>query len=118
MADSDDRPGIPGALQLSVDDSVANGIYSNFQVVGSSETEFILDFAFLQPGPPRAGRQGSPRGKIRSRVIMNPKQAKLLARLLAQRIADYERHFGEIPMPRGAMMSGGASGAGGSGLPN
>jgi len=115
MADSDERSVLPGALQLSIDDSVANGMYSNFQVVGSSETEFILDFAFLQPGPPRNGRPGPPKGKIRSRVIMNPKQAKLLARLLSQRIADYERHFGQIPMPQGSVMM---SGSGGSGLPN
>jgi len=115
MADDDSRRPA-GALQLQVDDSVANGIYSNFQVVGSSETEFILDFAFLQPGPPRQGRSSSPRGKIRSRVIMNPKQAKMLAHLLSQRIADYERHFGTIEAPKGAMMMG--PGTGGSGLPN
>ena len=97
---------VPGNLKLSVDDDVAQGMYSNFQVVGSNETEFIIDFAYIQPNQPR--------GKVRARHILSPKHAKQLMGLLQQRIADHESRYGPIaaPMPRGDL------GGGGSGLPN
>lgn len=96
-------------LQLIYSDEVADGAYSNFQVVGNNETEFILDFAFVQPNSTKA--------KVKSRVILSPKHAKSLLRVLSQRVADYERRFGELPLRDPlAMMRGG--GNGGSGLPN
>lgn len=98
------NPPLPGNLQLQIDDDVANGIYSNFQVVGNNETEFVLDFAFLQPNLAR--------GKVRSRIILSPKHAKSLARVLAQRVADYEQRFGPIQLREGP------GGLPGSGLPN
>ncbi len=107
MSDERAPPASARKLQLLYSDAVADGIYSNFQVVGNNETEFILDFAFVQPNSPKA--------KVRSRVIMSPKHAKSLLRVLSQRVADYERRFGEIPLRDPlAMMSGG----GGGGLPN
>ncbi len=105
----DDRDPKPAArkLQLMYSDGVADGIYSNFQVVGNNETEFIMDFAFVQPNSAKA--------KVRSRVILSPKHAKSLLRVLSQRVNDYERRFGEIPLRDPlAMMSTG----GGGGLPN
>jgi len=95
-----------GKLQIQVDEETAQGIYSNFQAVGSNETEFVLDFAYVQPHQPR--------GKVRARAILSPKHAKQLMRLLQQRIADHESRYGPIPAPtpRGDL------GGGGSGLPN
>lgn len=114
MSESKPFPGNPGALQLTVDEAIAEGMYSNFQVVGSSETEFILDFAFIQPtprGPGDAG--GAPRGRVRSRIILHPKQAKSLLRVLGQRLADHERRYGTIPLQEGVLVPGS-----GGGLPN
>jgi hypothetical protein len=98
-----------GKLQLQIDDPVAQGIYSNFQVVGSNETEFVLDYAYIPPGQNK--------GKVRARIILSPKHAKALVGLLGQRIRDFESRFGTIPPPASAVFHGGKSG-GGSGLPN
>jgi len=95
-----------GKLQIQVDEDTAQGIYSNFQAVGSNETEFVLDFAYVQPHQPR--------GKVRARAILSPKHAKQLMRLLQQRIADHESRYGPISVP----VSRGDLGGGGSGLPN
>lgn len=98
--------GIPGKLKINIDDDVAQGIYSNFQAVGNNETEFVIDFAYVQPHQPR--------GKVRARTILSPKHAKALMRILQQRVADYEARYGPIP----AQMPGGETPGGGSGLPN
>ncbi len=95
-----------GKLQIQVDDETAQGVYSNFQAVGSNETEFVLDFAYVQPHQPR--------GKVRARAILSPKHAKQLMRLLQQRVADHEARYGPIAVP----LPGGDLGGGGSGLPN
>jgi len=109
---TDKRDPAARKLQLVYTDAVADGTYSNFQVVGNNETEFILDFAFVQPNSSKA--------KVKSRVILSPKHAKSLLRVLSQRVADYERRFGELPMrdSMAMMMGGNGSGSGGSGLPN
>ena len=107
-----DKPAPPIArkLQLLYSDSVADGIYSNFQVVGSNETEFVLDYAYIPPGQAK--------GKVRARIILSPKHAKALAGLLGQRIRDFESRFGTIPPPASAVLQGGGKTGGGSGFPN
>ena len=95
-----------GKLQIQIDDETAQGRYSNFQAVGSNETEFVLDFAYVQPHQPR--------GRVSSRVILSPKHAKQLMRILQQRVADHESRFGPIPVPLPVADPS----AGGSGLPN
>lgn len=88
-----------GQLKLAIDDATALGAYSNFQVVGSNETEFVLDFAYIPPQQPR--------GKVRSRIILSPKHAKALLRLLQQRVTDYETRYGPITLPRMVVQGDG-----------
>ena len=71
-----------------MDNEVSQGVYTNFTISNFSSEEFILDFAYLQPQQPK--------GKIRSRVIMSPKNAKRLAALLTQNISNYEKKYGLI----------------------
>src|SRR3989339_1762611 len=78
----------PVQLQIEMDDNVAQGIYANLAGVSHSETEFVLDFLFLQPGQPKA--------KLRSRVISSPVHTKRLLAALADNVRKYEERFGVI----------------------
>lgn len=77
-----------GQLQLSIDDQVAQGQYANMTLVNHTETEFILDFVFVQPMDPRA--------KVRARIVSSPKHAKRFLSALADNVARYEARFGAI----------------------
>ena len=70
MADSDSpKPATP-RIQLQLDDTVAQGAYSNIVLVNHTENEFVFDFAYLQPANPLA--------KVRSRIISSPRHTKRL----------------------------------------
>ena len=90
MSDSN-KPG-PKALKLNIkiDDDVAQGVYANLAMVVHGESEFLIDFMFLQPGRKEA--------KVGSRVILSPIQAKRLLSALSENVTRYERRFGNIPM--------------------
>ena len=77
-------------IQLQVDDDIGQGVYTNLVLINHTENEFVLDFAFLQPGNPRA--------KVRSRVISGPKHTKRLLLALQRNIEVYEKRFGEIEL--------------------
>ena len=79
-------------LQVEIDDQTANGVYSNIAMIGHSETEFILDFIFIQPQTQKA--------KVRSRVITSPAHAKRFLLALEDNIKKYEQRFGEIKTPQ------------------
>jgi hypothetical protein len=78
----------PPALQFSMDDAVASGVYSNFVNIIHNPAEFVFDFARSVPG--RADV------RILSRVLTTPVHAKQLLNALAQNIAIYEKNFGPI----------------------
>ena len=44
----------PPRIQLQVDEPIAQGTYSNIVLINHTENEFVLDFAYLQPGNPVA----------------------------------------------------------------
>jgi hypothetical protein len=90
---------LPHGIKLRIDEPTAQGQYSNMQVVGSNETEFVLDFAYLPPN-----QRG---GKVNSRIILSPKHAKGMLRLLSERVRDYEARFGPIVLPQGKPPGGG-----------
>jgi hypothetical protein len=75
-------------IQIELDEQSAQGVYSNLAMIGHSETEFILDFIFMQPRSAKA--------KVRSRVITSPMHVKRLLMALGENIKRYEERFGEI----------------------
>ena len=78
----------PVQLQVEMDDATAQGVYANLAAMSHTETEFVLDFLFVQPNAPKA--------KLRSRVISSPVHAKRVLAALADNIRKYEERFGTI----------------------
>ncbi len=75
-------------IQVQLDDDTAQGTYANLVLINHTENEFVLDFAFLQPGSPRA--------KVRARVISTPRHTKRLLRALQKNLERFEERFGTI----------------------
>lgn len=88
MSEPKVQPSQSVQLQVDIDDTVAQGVYANLAGVAHSETEFILDFLFLQPNQPKA--------KLRSRIISSPVHTKRLLAALADNVRKYEERFGTI----------------------
>jgi hypothetical protein len=88
MADNPKPPEVQ--LQIQLDDEMANGSYINMALVNHTETEFVLDFIYVQPQQPKA--------KVRSRVITNPKIMKRLLLAMQDNVAKFEAKFGPIQL--------------------
>ena len=67
----------------------AEGIYSNLVLISHSPSEFILDFARVLPGIPKA--------KVYSRIVMTPQNAKSLHGVLQRNLETFEKKHGKIP---------------------
>ena len=83
-------------IQLELDKDIAEGNYANLTLIAHSHSEFILDFARLLPGVPKA--------RVCARMLMTPQNAKALSRTLEMNIKRYEDMHGEIKMPGSQMM--------------
>ncbi len=57
-------------LQVEIDEAVARGIYTNLALITHSETEFLIDYLFLQPQTAKT--------KVLTRLITSPVHAKRL----------------------------------------
>jgi hypothetical protein len=75
-------------IEININEKTAQGKYANLQIVTHSPSEFILDFAQILPGLPKA--------EVVSRLILAPQHAKALMKTLATNVARYEQTFGEI----------------------
>ena len=75
-------------IDVELDAEVAQGHYSNLAIISHSPTEFIVDFAAILPGLPKA--------KVKSRIILTPEHAKRLLLSLQENIARYETNVGRI----------------------
>ncbi len=75
-------------IQIQLDEATAQGVYINLALINHTETEFILDFIYVQPQ--------SPQGKVRSRVLTSPIHMKRLLSALSENMKKYEERFGEI----------------------
>jgi hypothetical protein len=86
----------PSQKQIAIElgPEVADGVYANLSIIASNPSEFVLDFARLLPGVPKA--------KIHARVILTPAAAKALHEHLGQNIERFEKQHGEIRLKPGA----------------
>ena len=78
-------------LQIELPQDVAQGDYANFAIITHSSSDFIVDFALVLPGLPKA--------QVKSRIILAPEHAKRLLAALQENIMRYEREFGPIKIP-------------------
>ena len=75
-------------INIELSEEVAEGIYSNLAVISHSHSEFIVDFVKLMPGSPKA--------KVKSRIILTPEHAKRLQKALQENITKFEKMHGPI----------------------
>lgn len=75
-------------ISLELKPETAKGSYSNLAVITHSHSEFIIDFATILPGMPKA--------EVANRIIMTPEHAKRLLAALNDNIQKYEQAFGSI----------------------
>jgi hypothetical protein len=75
-------------INVELTEDVAEGIYSNLAMIAHSNSEFVIDFIRLMPGTPKA--------KVKSRIIVTPDHAKRLVAALKENIEKYEAAFGKI----------------------
>ncbi|HTO99471.1 MAG TPA: DUF3467 domain-containing protein [Myxococcales bacterium] len=88
MADDKTAPASPVQIQLQIDEQTAQGMYVNMAMLNHNETEFVIDFIYVQPQAPKA--------VVRARVINSPKHMKRLLHALQDNVAKYESQFGRI----------------------
>ncbi|MCK5815967.1 MAG: DUF3467 domain-containing protein [Flavobacteriaceae bacterium] len=85
---AEQKPKQDGKLNIELDEKVAEGTYSNLAIINHSVSEFIVDFINIMPGTPKA--------KVKSRIILTPQHAKRLTKALADNVTRFEKVHGEI----------------------
>jgi len=75
-------------LNIQLDENIAEGTYSNLAIINHSVSEFIVDFVNVMPGTPKA--------KVKSRIILTPQHAKRLMKALTENVHRFEKAHGEI----------------------
>lgn len=75
-------------INIELDEKIAEGIYSNLAIINHSPSEFVVDFVSIMPGTPKA--------KVRSRIVLTPQHAKRLLKAMGENIHRYEMANGEI----------------------
>lgn len=75
-------------INIEISSDILNGQFANLAIVSHSHAEFILDFIVFLPGMTK--------GRIISRIILTPFQAKRLSIILGEQIKKFESTFGTI----------------------
>jgi len=78
----------PNQLNIEISEEIAEGVYSNLAIISHFYTEFVLDFVNVMPGTPKS--------KVKSRIILTPQHAKRFMKTLAEYIARFESMHGKI----------------------
>jgi ribonuclease BN (tRNA processing enzyme) len=78
----------PNQLNIEITEEVAEGTYANLAIITHSHAEFVLDFVNVMPGTPKS--------KVKSRLILTPMHAKRFMKALIENIDRYEVANGTI----------------------
>ena len=88
MAEDNKKAPKKGQINIELDEQVAEGTYSNLAIINHSVSEFIVDFIAIMPGTPKS--------KVKSRIILTPQHAKRLLKALGENVTRFEKANGEI----------------------
>ena len=85
-------------LNIEITEDIAEGQYANLAIITHSHAEFVIDFVSVMPGTPKS--------KVKSRIIFTPMHAKRFLKALEDNVSRYEAANGliqdleqvEIPM--------------------
>ena len=75
-------------LNIEITEEVAEGTYANLAIITHSHSEFVIDFVNVMPGTPKS--------KVKSRIIFTPMHAKRFMKAMAENIDRYETAHGAI----------------------
>jgi hypothetical protein len=83
---ADQQP--PNQINIEISEEVAEGSYANLAIITHSHAEFVIDFVNVMPGTPKS--------KVKSRIIFTPMHAKRFLKALEDNINRYETANGTI----------------------
>jgi ribonuclease BN (tRNA processing enzyme) len=75
-------------LNIEISEEMAEGQYANLAIITHSHAEFVLDFVNVMPGTPKS--------KVKSRIILTPQHAKRLMKAMADNVQKFEAVNGTI----------------------
>jgi hypothetical protein len=84
-------------INIEISEEVAEGQYANLAIITHSHAEFVVDFVNVMPGTPKS--------RVKSRIILTPQHAKRLLNALADNINKFEdlhgviKDFEEVQIP-------------------
>jgi hypothetical protein len=75
-------------INIEISEEVAEGSYANLAIITHSHAEFVIDFVNVMPGTPKS--------KVKSRIIFTPQHAKRFMKAMMENISRYEQANGTI----------------------
>ncbi|HEX4372945.1 MAG TPA: DUF3467 domain-containing protein [Puia sp.] len=78
----------PNQLNIELSEQMAEGEYANLAIITHSHAEFVIDFVNVMPGTPKS--------KVKSRIIFTPQHAKRFMKALTENISRFESSHGKI----------------------
>jgi hypothetical protein len=78
----------PNQLNIEISEEIAEGQYANLAIITHSHAEFVVDFVNVMPGTPKS--------RVKSRIILTPQHAKRLMHAITENIQKYESINGAI----------------------
>ena len=84
----EEQQGQPAGINIEITEEIAEGTYANLAIITHSHAEFVIDFVNVM--------HGTPKSKVKSRIIFTPQHAKRFMKALAENVQRYEAANGAI----------------------